>query len=158
MDIALYRPGAATANILVEAGELLADEGLLTAVLASLFCDARARTGDEPPDGTSDQRGWWGDQFDEPGDRMGSRLWLLDRSLRTPYTLKRIEDYAREALSWMVADGLATKVQASAAFEGDEGYRLNVVMWAPARGTEPTGWRFFRNWEAQLVEVSPLVH
>lgn len=158
MDFALYRPGALTPNIIVVGGEILVDNGLLTPVLVSLFTDARARSGDEIPDGTSDPRGWWGDAYLPPGDRMGSRLWLLDRSLRTPFTLKRIEDYAREALAWMVEDGLATKVQSSAAFEGAEGYRLNVITWAPARGTEPTGWRFFRNWEAQLVEVSPLVH
>ena len=65
-----------------ESPDLQGDDGLLTALLISLFTDRRAHDDDPLPDERvgvpSDMRGWWGDYFEtERPDPIGSRLWLL---------------------------------------------------------------------------------
>lgn len=79
------------------------------AVIISLFTWGRARPADQLPG--ADRCGWWGDSFAPvPGDRIGSRLWLLARSTITQQTLTRAKEYAQEALAWLVADGIASQV------------------------------------------------
>lgn len=79
------------------------------AVIISLFTWARARADDDLPG--EERMGWWGDSFAAvPGDRIGSRLWLLARSKITNTTAQRAKEYAEEALAWLVADGVASQV------------------------------------------------
>jgi phage gp46-like protein len=95
---------------LAETGALANEAALRTAVVLSLFTDARAR----PDDGAAgDRRGWVGDAF-TPEDRYGSRLWLLRREKQTEETRRRAEDYANEALAWLVDEALATDVAVTA--------------------------------------------
>lgn len=91
------------------------DEGLETAVVISLFTDRRAREGDPLPPGVLNRRGWWGDSFpDAPGDQIGSRLWMLAREKQLPSVLARAQEYAQEALQWMIEDGVARAVVVTA--------------------------------------------
>ena len=88
------------------------DYGLTTAVLVSLYTDRRATVDDNIPDGTDNRRGWWGDSIAEiEGDRIGSRLWLLDRSKTVQDNLNRAKDYIEESLEWMVEDGIAAAIE-----------------------------------------------
>lgn len=66
--------------------------------------------------------------LDIAGDRIGSRLWLLKREKQLPETLRRAEDYAREALAWLVTDGLAASVTVAAewAAMGLLAMRINI--------------------------------
>jgi phage gp46-like protein len=98
-------------------GAVADDSGLATSVILSLFCDRRADADDELPEpaGLDAKRGWVGDALAlgpsaSLGDRIGSRLWLLSRAKQTDETLRLAEDYAREALDWLVTDGLAADV------------------------------------------------
>lgn len=95
----------------VVSGPALADDdGLQTAVVLSLFTDRLAAAGDADVASTA-RRGWWGDAYAEvAGDRIGSRLWQLAREKQTPAVLGRAELYAREALQWLVDDGVASAV------------------------------------------------
>jgi phage gp46-like protein len=110
-----WNPTAAGADIaLTPAGAIAGDDGLTSCVILSLFLDARARPDDELPDSAGgDRRGWLGDAF-AATDRIGSRLWLLTRAKQTEETRRRAEDYAAEALAWLVEDGLATSVSVTA--------------------------------------------
>lgn len=130
-DIALiWNPLLARADIAVAKGDLVPDAGLRAAVLISLFTDALARADDDIPDGTDDRRGWWGDTpvGGAAADPVGSRLWLLVRAKRTEETRRRAETYARDALAWMLADGVAEAVGVSAAWAGDRGDQLRLVV------------------------------
>lgn len=91
----------------------LAEEyGLETAVILSLFTDRRANADDIIPDGSTDRRGWWADQFaDINNDQFGSRLWLLSREKQLSAVLVRAQQYADEALLWLVDDGVAESVE-----------------------------------------------
>lgn len=94
---------------------LAADAGLGSAVLLSLFCDARARRDDLPEDTLESRRGWWADR---EGDRFGSRLWLLRRSKQTSGTLREYEQAAEDALAWMVREQIVQRVQVEASYPG----------------------------------------
>jgi phage gp46-like protein len=103
------------------------DDGLRTAVIVSLFSDRRAEADDELPDGSADRRGWWGDihpQVEE--DLIGSRLWLLSREKQMPAVLRRAETYAREALRWLLDDGVATLVEVAASNPRDGLLALSI--------------------------------
>jgi phage gp46-like protein len=112
---------------LAETGALAKDDALQTAVVLSLFTDARAR----PDDGAEgDRRGWVGDAF-TPEDRVGSRLWLLKREKQTEETRRRAEDYANEALAWLVDAGLATSVSVTAVWVARGVLGLAVAIATP---------------------------
>ena len=96
-------------------GDLATDDGLRTAVALSLLCDRLAEADDTIPDGTDNRRGWWADAIaDEDGDRWGSRLWLLGREKELPEVRRLAEAYAREALAWLLEDGVATEIDVTA--------------------------------------------
>lgn len=102
------------ADLVVDGADLAFDDGLQTAVIISLFTDRRVAE-DELPPGETDRRGWWGDTLNEdPEDRTGSKLWLLARSKQTADVPVKAEEYAEEALAWLVEDGIARAVSAAA--------------------------------------------
>lgn len=101
---------------------------LSQAVVISLFTWRRAEPDDALPDGAT-RHGWWGDTTATAAhDRIGSRLWLLAREALVPETLRRARDYAVEALTWMVEDGVCTAVDVQAERSGLSGLRLRVSL------------------------------
>lgn len=91
----------------IQPPDLLDGNDLATAVLISLFSDRTALPGDTIPDGTTDPRGWWGD---DPTHPLGSRLWLIERAKQTAGVLNAVQDYITEALQWLIDDGVAVGV------------------------------------------------
>jgi phage gp46-like protein len=126
--------------------DLTTDRGLTTAVLLSLFLDRRAETDDKPPSGDStDRRGWWGDQFAEvEGDKIGSRLWLLDRSKRTNETALRAEEYVREALAWMIEDRVVSSIDVTIEMTQSA---LLIAVGLQRPGRDPVPFRFASAWD-----------
>lgn len=104
---------------------VLADP-LDAAIVLSLCCDARARA----EDGVAEPRGWWGDALaNPPGDRWGSRLWLvLQRGKAVAQTLRDAEYFASEALRWMQEDGVVSALQVQAVQADDEVLRLRLLL------------------------------
>ncbi len=88
------------------------DGGLGTAVVLSLFLNARADVDDPLPDPNSeDLGGYWADALSSlPEDRYGSRLWTFRRSTNTSQTRTEMQDAANEALKWLRDDGIARDV------------------------------------------------
>jgi len=94
---------------------LLVDDGLQTSVILSLFTDRRANPDDVLPSASSDLRGWWGDDYPVvPGDKIGSRRWLLSREKQLQSVLNRLKEYDQEALQWLIDDGVAASVSVDA--------------------------------------------
>lgn len=119
MDIALKQLDDGSFDIGIENGDLLTDYGMRTAVIISLFTDRQANDDDVIPDGTDNRRGWWADSYNDDGDKIGSRLWLLGREKQTDDTLGRAEEYADEALLWLIDDGMAKTVSNIASWSSD---------------------------------------
>lgn len=127
-DLALLPPApleVAGPDCGMEAGDLVAEDSLHTAVILSLFLDRRANDDDILPNDSDDRRGWWADTVapmtdygigggSASGDHIGSRLWLLSREKQLAGVLERARHYAEEALTWLVEDGVATAVQVTA--------------------------------------------
>lgn len=108
-------------------GDLQDGNDLASSAIMSLFTERRANAEDEIPDGTDDRRGWWGDNVaDVEGDKIGSRLWLLARAKITSATVSRVEEYAAEALQWMIDDKVASRIDVSAARNGLD--RIDLVV------------------------------
>ena len=103
-------------------------EGLLRrAVTISLFTWRRAGPDDAVDD--SDRKGWWGDCVPSvAGDKIGSRLWLLQRRTLVADTLKDAQSYAEEALAWMIEDDVVTSVTVTAERQGNDRMNLRVVL------------------------------
>lgn len=110
MDLALtFNPAIGALDISLDGVDLAGDDTLRTAVLLSLLCDRTAQA--HEVDAGADRRGWWADAYaSNQGDAFGSRLWLLARSKQLPATVQRARSYIREALQWLVDDGLASAV------------------------------------------------
>lgn len=87
--------------------DLQGGDDVVTGVLISLFTDRLANIDDTIPDGTTDPRGWIGDLGQEY--LIGSRLWLLSRAKLTLATGPLAAGYAKEALQWMLDDGVVAK-------------------------------------------------
>lgn len=131
------------ADIALAAGGLLLDEGLKTAVTISLMTDARARDDDNLADGDAahagDRRGWWGDLplEGEAATPIGSRLWLLRRAKANEGTRLRALPMAREALAWMVQDGICQRVDVQAELQGSPPDRIALGVTLRRGGASP---------------------
>ncbi len=126
---------------------LAAIDTLETAVITSLFSDARAHSDDVIPDGTGNPRGWWADKqapLLRPqsigADRTGSRLWLIRRAKQIPGTLARLKDYVAEALAWMVEDKLVSAIEVQASFPRRDWAAFSVTLTRPDGGIERYGY------------------
>lgn len=113
------------ADIAVQGGDLLPDNGLATTVLISLFTDARAPQLSELPQGEKGLRGWWGDL----GERItGSLLWLIQREKVLPEVALRAQEYAESALAWMIEDGVAEAITVEATLVRPIGLQLRITI------------------------------
>ena len=108
---------------------LAEDGGLGTAVILSLFLNARANADDPLPDPNSQDRGgWW-------AGPIGSRLWTFRRSTNTAKTRSEMWDACVEALEWLREDGIArdVKVEVVPHDTDPSAVQINVIV------TEETG-------------------
>ena len=134
--------------------DLESESGIETAVIISLFTDRRARDDDELPDpNNSDKRGWWGDLVAEVADdKIGSRLWLLERAKTTENVLVKAKEYAEESLSWMIEDGVAKEIVVEAERQGIEGNDRLALLIKIFQSNEAgeIALKFNTKWEAQV--------
>lgn len=145
-DLALIFDGHGC-DMALDGNDLQLDDGLTTAILISLFSDRRALADDALPGASGDRRGWWADAYPQlEGDRIGSRLWLLSREKELPETLRRAKAYAEEALAWLVADGVAARVEVVPSVPRRGVLRLDIAVQRSAGGWE--NHQFDVLWEA----------
>lgn len=108
---------------------LLTDDSLTNAIVISLFTDARV----------DNQRGWWGNDFNQNEEiqvEMGSRLWTLARSKQLADVLDDAQDYAEQALQWLIDDGHALAIDVMATNPEQSVLLLSVVVTLPNGQTE----------------------
>ncbi len=135
-------------DIDVQSGDLLGEEGLETAILISLFTDQRIEES-ELPQGQTSRRGWWGDLFpDVDGDKIGSKLWLLDNAKQLTSELPRYEQFVVESLSWLIEDGVASDISASASYPERGQLKIEIDITRP----EGNDSRFGFLWDGQSLK------
>ena len=142
----------------VTGGDLVSDVGgLRTAVLLSLFTDRVASPDYLPPPGQKFQRrGWWGDTYEiaSGGSAIGSRLWQLNRAVKTDGTtlLAEARDYCREALQWLVDTGVVASVDVATFWLTRNAIGIRVTIAAPQ--SPPQVWDFAWAWQTAAAPQS----
>lgn len=173
-DLALvWDADAMAADLLLGSGRLATDDGMRTAILISLFTDARAADDETLPEAGGDRRGWWGDAYarevrPDAGtardpNRIGSLLWLLSRSKITARTLAQAKQACEEALAWLVRDGIASAVrvviEAQLRPQGALGQSTPDLMAIAVEIDRPTGPNRQRHdftWDASTATITAL--
>ncbi len=150
-DIGLFlvEPDDGCIDLQILNDDLETDDGLETAILISLFTDARVSLA-ELPFSESSQRGWWGDVFPEvEGDQIGSKLWTVAREKTTLPTRNKIITLVRESLAWLLEDGVAGAVNVDAEIAARD--RINIFI-EIVRPDSPNQ-RFDVIWNAQEQKI-----
>lgn len=107
---------------------LALEETLQTAIVISLFTDARAGQDDQLPRGQTDKRGWCGEEFIAPDAApWGSKLWLLPAKAM-PDVLERARFAAQEALAWLITAGLAQRVSVEVEWHGNSAANQRLAL------------------------------
>ena len=107
-------------DIAFETGDLVREPGLTSAVILSLFLDARA-TDDSGIVDPDKKRGWWGDLLSDTQSndiQTGSLLWLLSREKVTQRVLNLAEQYILDALRWMTEEGVVQTINVTVEQQG----------------------------------------
>lgn len=150
-DIAIFQTSPnAGFDIGISGNDLQGDEGLQTAVVISLFTDARAdESVDQSTVGDDDPRGWWGDLGDPDGVNYGSLLWTLRREKITNRTLALAEEYCRDALQWMIDDEIAERIGIQVERAGIYQINIGIDIFKPGQ-RDPLRYNYL--WDAQRVK------
>lgn len=124
--------------------ELEFDDGLETAVLVSLFTDARV-TEEELPIGEVNRRGFWGDAVENEGSvPTGSKLWLAERAKVTDELLEQVRDSCLEALQWLIDDGIASDVTVETEYNDQKWLLISIEITRPSG--QKVGYKFDYVW------------
>lgn len=136
-------------------GDVAQDDGLETAVLVSLFSDARASEDMIPTiDRDGDLRGYWGDvRGTAPGDSTGSLLWTIRRAKQLSRTLADAKGYAEASLKWMLDDQVASSVVVNASYPQLGWMLLEVFIYRP-QSSNPVVFRYNYQWSSQILKVA----
>lgn len=107
------------------------EDTLQTAIILSLFSDARASADDRLPLNETNRRGWVGDEFMSDGfsdrpDNWGTLLWLLYIGKVTADVPAKAVFTCKEGLAWLVRDGIADRIEVTAQWVGDRADRLAI--------------------------------
>jgi len=135
------------ADMQVQGNALLRDPGLETAVLISLFSDARAANDDALPGTQKLRGGYFGSLL--VGFNFGSKLWLLGRSKIDATTLKLAEQYAQEALEWMITDSIAETIEATAVKASNR--QIDFTVTINRKNVDDVYFKFYVNWQYQTI-------
>lgn len=129
--------------------DLAVGDDLETAVVISLLSWARRLADDPNPSPNSDPMGWWADfLLEDANDFVGSKLWLAHGEKASPDLLLQISQWGKDALRWMIDDGVATDATVEA--ERVTTDRIDILVTI----TKPNGSEVFRysiNWAAQAA-------
>ena len=99
-------------DLMVVDSQLESTAGMETALIVSLFTDARASADNVAT--PQNRRGWVGNILTTNiGRSLGSVLWVYEQSRITQNILNQIKVAAQESLDWLVEDNIAKTVLVS---------------------------------------------
>lgn len=111
----------------IAGGDFVSANPLDTSVLVSLFTWARAS--EEEVEENAPKYGWWGDKVDPDNtDSTGSKLYLLRREKITPETIEKAKEYIRQALQWMIEDGVASEININVERNSGNNERVDAIV------------------------------
>lgn len=143
------------ADIAIVNRDLERDDGLETAITISLFSNRRGDEEDDLPDADGSREGWWGDALLTNNDKIGSKLWLLGRGKFVDSLLSDAEQYSKEALQWMLDDGVASAINVTVErvlqpTTASSVLKITIEVVRP-EGGESVFFPYFFNWKNQVA-------
>lgn len=112
-DVMLRKNSEDIYDLIIENGDVKTVNGLETAIILSLFTDARANKNDVAD--AYRRRGWLGSLLTLPENyELGSVLWLLEQARLDQTALNDAERYAKRALAWLIDNGIADVIDITA--------------------------------------------
>jgi phage gp46-like protein len=131
MDVSFIRRGggAPHCDMAIVNGDILFGDELESMVLVSLMTNARATAEEyqqaqlvlvENPNNVIKLNGWWGDSYSSiQGNQIGSKLWTLARQKTTNDVRLLSEEYVKEALQYLIDDGIASTIDTTSVWAED---------------------------------------
>ncbi len=151
MDIkVLWNNDISEGDIGFQDNDLILEYGLESAVMLSLFIDQRAED-DDLLDDPEDKRGWWGDKLETDGDKIGSKLWLMERASTTQRNIAKIKEYIYDCLEWLITDGICSDIKVEVErIKNDNGDRLYCLIQIVKRKEQTIAMQFDNLWNGQF--------
>lgn len=133
IDIKLFHDEKFGTYDLKTTGEDIEEEnGLETAIIISLYTDRRVEN----------KNGFWGDSL---GDgEWGSKIWTLRRETLNPKIQKKLEEYAKDSLKWLIDDKVAKSITVSSEIINPMSIHLLIKIIRPNGSV--LGYRFNNIW------------
>lgn len=144
-DLCLSKTEQQDFDLVFKDGDLVLSDSLQMSVILSIatWCRNDSFEGAaiiEPSIG-----GWWADALNEIP--LGSRLWTLFREKLNDVTLDNANALVKDALKWMIDDGVAKDVKVSSQLGKDRNTAEFVIeIVKPSGDTEQ--FNYESNWEA----------
>ena len=145
-DLCLFKTDEQDFDLEMKGGDLVLSDSLQMSVTLSLLCWCRNETYDGAAILDPSIGGWWADALNEIP--LGSRLWTQFRKRLTDVTIGNAIQLVKEALAWMVTDGVAKEVNVSASISGKTSASFVVQVVKPTGDTEQ--FKYETNWEASV--------
>lgn len=133
-DPKLYDTGDG-ADFLIESGQPNMDEGLENAVYLSIFGGAS----------------WWGNCVSSSSEKLNSNFETINNRTLTNKTRQDAENYAKDALAWLVPEGVAKSVIVEAVIPSVGMLGLIITIEQPAKTSTI---RYQINWSNMQVRVA----
>lgn len=144
-DLALKQTSNLNYDLDFDGHDLVLSESLGNSVVMSLMEFDREK---KPKSAEIDTvfGGWWGNALESYN--LGSKLWLSLREGITETSLRNACDAVKDALKWMLDDGVAKSVEATAKRNSSDPYlvEFTVTITKPDGSEEPYQWQV--NWRA----------
>jgi len=121
-------------DILLQNGQPVMEQGLSTAVYITLF------SGD-----------WWANAVSEEAEKLGSELETVFSRTLSNQTRLDAEEYARQALKWMLDSGIAVSIEVEATILAGGTLGLSVRITQPDETVEEL--RYQVNWANQQINM-----
>lgn len=135
-----------------DTGDLLLDDSFDTAIVLSLFTDARASSTQvaEP----ERRNGWFGNTYlfpDLPEHQLGSKIWLIS-GRKTQRALNEATDFSKKALQYLITDGYLKRVEASSEFSqtNNFGIVINITFVRKDDSVETRNYELWNNTEFDI--------
>lgn len=124
-----------------ESGDISTDQSLDTAILMSIFNEARASAAEVPE--SSSRRGWIGN-LSTPGFEQGSKQWLFHQERLTGSVLAELGPVVRNGLQWLIDDDIAVSEEVGNARISNGAVTLEVTHGRSGSAVEK---KVFELWE-----------
>lgn len=154
MTDALLRIRDHRADLVVENGDVVLDEGLATAVLISLFSDMR--TPEElVEEGVINRHGFWAEATRDP---WGSLLYTNYRGKADARTAESDREAASDALRWLIDERILQAVNVEVEVQAGERIAVRIGLVRGSATRWPQVWAATQSFNASVLgfEISIL--